>query len=75
MKAYKVSEGEVTELHGNEVNNFNATCDWKNEVLAMCDTPEEALILANKYDEGEIDSDNVIIENGKVLVAITSQCV
>lgn len=60
MNIYKISLGEVQELQKeSEWLDFEQSCDWKNEALVVCETEEEARLIANKYDRGLLEPGNV----------------
>ena len=60
MALYTVREGEVTEVTYSEAEAVCQDDRYGTEVvLCQCDTAEQALDLANRFDAGEITYDNI----------------
>jgi hypothetical protein len=73
MKVYKILEGEITELVSDaEIYKFSKECDWTDSSLVIANSADDALLLADLYDKGCIQADNVFWPDcyGQTIVAI-----
>lgn len=72
MDLYYIKEGNITELPWNYyiIKKLSDTCNWEDEALIYAESEEEALELADMYDDGLIEQDNVIIDGYGCIIAL-----
>lgn len=68
---YLVSEGQATLVATPARPDMEAEADWTNSVLVATDRPAKALHLADLYDRGEIQQDNLNY-HGRTIAVLTA---